>query len=74
MARLSLQGVRYVTTLLDCDSCRLVLRNYDSIHSMQDTGPSMKEVKSAAARAMTTHFRQKHAEIEKQICAGVIAD
>lgn len=70
MARLSFQGIRYVAGLMRstvfCPTCQRHLREAD--HARNPGGFE------AAGRRLMKHFRAEHAEVEKQVCAGVVGN
>ncbi len=73
-ARLTAQGTVYIMRLLrkakECGSCTLVLRAYDDVMSLPDTGSTARQCKEAALNAALTHWRQEHRDIEEQIMVG----
>ncbi len=66
MPHLSFQGIKYVANMMPCAVCNYLAETYDVV-------ASNKRGKYVGDQ-LVEHFRKNHAEVEKQVCAGVVGD
>ena len=66
MPHLSFQGIKYIARMMPCAVCNYLAKTYDVVAS--------NERGRYVGDQLVGHFHNNHAEVEKQVCVGVVGN